>query len=103
MRGLGRTVGLRRETNIATPNAPTRPDSMNGNPSMHDGGAMTDEERAEALAWQGRAVGPNERRKTCAYCGHPYYWPCEADEHERCGNFQHFQHMRAAVELRVKK
>jgi len=71
---------------------------------MHDGGAMTDEERAEALTyWQRHALGPNERRKTCAYCGHPYYWPCEADEHERCGNFQHFQHMRAAVELGVKK
>ena len=70
---------------------------------MPDGGAMTDKERAEASAWQGRAIGPTERLKTCAYCGHPYYWPCEANEHERCGNFQHFQHMWAATELRAKK
>ena len=70
---------------------------------MPDGGAMTDKERAEASAWQGRAIGPNERLKTCAYCGHPYYWPCEANEHERCGNFQHFQHMRAATEFEGEK
>ncbi len=71
---------------------------------MHDDGVMADEERAEALAYrQPHAEGSNERRKTCAYCGHPYYRPREADEHERCGNFQHFQHMKAAAELRVKK
>jgi hypothetical protein len=65
---------------------------------------MTPEQRAEALAyWQPPSVGPNERRKTCAYCGHLYYRPRGAEEHERCGNFQHFQHMRAAAELRVKK
>jgi hypothetical protein len=65
---------------------------------------MTGGERAEALASRRRAVGPNERRRTCAYCGHPYYRPCGAAEHKRCGNFQHFQHMKkAAAELRVKK
>jgi hypothetical protein len=64
---------------------------------------MTDKEQAQASAWQGRAIGPNQRLKMCAYCGHPYYRPCEAAAHERCGNFQHFRHMSAASELRVKK
>ena len=71
---------------------------------MPDGGAMTDKEQAQASAWQGRAIGPNQRLKMCAYCGHPYYRPCGADERERCSNFKHLQYVKMATDgSRLKK
>jgi hypothetical protein len=34
-----------------------------------------------------RLPGPNAKRVACAFCGRPYYQPCEGDEHEGCMNF----------------